>query len=106
MIRWKKYNGALIPDEPPHCSPTAEDLAAARKMGGYRFISYTTDFDCPYETPWWYVIKDDPVILENIPSSNTRYSSIDTPVSFASSSCEYPFASRSALILPATSFKL
>ena len=73
MIRWKKYNGALIPDEPPHRSPTAEDLAAARKMGGYRFISYTTDFDCPYETPWWYVIKDDPVILENIPSSNTRY---------------------------------
>ncbi|MBR4308999.1 MAG: hypothetical protein IKT58_05295 [Oscillospiraceae bacterium] len=43
-------------------------------MGGYRFISYTTDFDCGVETPWWYVIKDEPIVIDDIPSSKIRYS--------------------------------
>lgn len=73
MIQWRLYNGALVPKEPPHIAPTAEDLANAKAMGGYRFISYATDFDCGVETPWWYVIKDEPIVLEEIPSAKIRY---------------------------------
>ncbi len=73
MVKWKRYNGAIVPDGPPHIAPTAEDIATAKAMGGYRFITYVTDFDCGEETPWWYVIKDTPVVLEEIESSNTRH---------------------------------
>lgn len=72
MIKWKKYNGALIPDAPPHIAPTAEDVEAAKKIGGYRFITYVTDFDCNEETPWWYIIKDTPLIPEDM-TSKKRY---------------------------------
>lgn len=72
MVKWKKYNGALIPDAPPHIEPTAQDIEAAKKMGGYRFITYVTDFDCGEETPWWYVIKDTPLLLDDLPSKK-RY---------------------------------
>lgn len=73
MFEWKLYNGALVPKGPPHIAPTEEDIARAKKMGGYRFITYVTDFDCEEEMPWWYVIKDTPIILEEIESSNTRH---------------------------------
>ncbi len=73
MFKWKKYNGAIIPDEAPHVAPSEEDIARAKKMGGYRFISYVTDFDCKEETPWWYVIKDTPLVIDEIPSAKKRY---------------------------------
>ncbi len=66
MVKWKKYNGALVPDGAPHTLPTPQDVEAAKKMGGYRFITYVTDFDCAEETPWWYVIKDTPLIPEEL----------------------------------------
>ncbi|MBR6825850.1 MAG: hypothetical protein IKM59_04805 [Oscillospiraceae bacterium] len=69
MIEWKRYNGALVPKAPPHIEPTAEDVKAAKKQGGYRFITYATDFDCKEETPWWYVIKDTPIVLEEVKST-------------------------------------
>ena len=72
MVEWKRYNGALVPVEPPHIEPTSEDVERGKKQGGYRFISYTTDFDCEEETAWWYVIKDDPIDLETVKSS-VRY---------------------------------
>lgn len=73
MFEWKKYNGALVSAAPPHVEPTAEDVAQAKKLGGYRFITYVTDFDCQEETPWWYVIKDTPLIIEEMPSAKKRY---------------------------------
>ena len=72
MVTWKKYNGALVPETPPHIAPTPQDVETAKKMGGYRFISYVTDFDCAEETPWWYVIKDTPLIPEELPAKK-RY---------------------------------
>lgn len=73
MFKWKEYNGALMPAGAPHIAPTEEDIERAKKMGGYRFITYVTDFDCEEETPWWYIIKDEPLVLEEIESSNTRH---------------------------------
>lgn len=73
MVKWKRYNGAIVPDGPPHIPPTQEDIACAKAMGGYRFITYVTDFDCEEETPWWYVIKDTPLHIEEMPSAKKRY---------------------------------
>ncbi len=72
MIEWRRYNGALIPRTPPHIEPAPEDVARGKKLGGYRFMTYTTDFDCGEELPWWYVIKDDPIDLQLVKSS-VRY---------------------------------
>ncbi len=72
MVEWRRYNGALIPQEPPHIEPSPEDVERGKKLGGYRFMTYTTDFDCKEETPWWYVIKDDPIDLQTVKSS-VRY---------------------------------
>ncbi len=73
MFKWKKYNGAIVPAGAPHIPPTDEEIAQGKRMGGYRFITYVTDFDCEEETLWWYVIKDTPLILEEIESPNTRH---------------------------------
>ena len=73
MFEWRVYKGAIIPGAPPHTEPGPEDVLRAKKLGKYRFISYTTDFDCPEETAWWYVLKDAPLHLEDIPSQNMRY---------------------------------
>ena len=73
MVEWRKYNGAVVPDGAPHIEPAREDVEQAKKMGGYRFITYVTDFDCAEETPWWYVIKDTPLVVEEIPSAKKRY---------------------------------
>ncbi len=72
MVEWKRYNGALISQEPPHIEPTPEDVQRGKKLGGYRFMTYATDFDCKEELPWWYVIKDDPIDLQAVKSS-VRY---------------------------------
>lgn len=40
-------------------------------MGGY-FARWTTDFDCQKKTNWWYCIKDTPIDL-NCLSSSQRY---------------------------------
>lgn len=43
------------------------------KMEGNPLLArWTTDFDCDYETSWWYVIKDEPFDLMGIPSKK-RY---------------------------------
>lgn len=70
MFKWKKYNGAIIPDEAPHCSPTEEDLIEIEGKG--LFVRYTTDFDCGFETGWWYVIKDTPFDISKL-KSKRRY---------------------------------
>ena len=64
---WKYYNNALIPITPPHVNPSVPEKnfwKTLKSIGGGRskkalFARWTTDFDCGYETDWWYVIKDD-----------------------------------------------
>lgn len=59
---WKCYNHAVVPSTPP----TVEtDISCVEhgdvwKLGGVILARWTSDFDCGYETNWWYVIKDSP----------------------------------------------
>ena len=43
------------------------------KVGGYPlFARWTSDFDCGYETNWWYVIKDTPFDISEL-KAKRRY---------------------------------
>lgn len=65
-IRWFIYQGALIPDAPPHHNITLslqEQKQLLKKSYAY-FIRWTSNFDIPQETSFWYIIKDKPEGLE------------------------------------------
>lgn len=72
---WKYYNHAAIPTTAPHEIPDILPITCGSiwKMGGTPLLArWTTEFDCGYETNWWYVIKDDSFDISQI-KSNYRY---------------------------------
>ena len=74
---WEYYNHALIPTTAPHKDPDVSQIKRRsnwhRLADGRRplFARWTTDFDCPQETNWWYLIKEAPYDV-NEASSNVR----------------------------------
>lgn len=72
---WRYYNRALIPSTAPH-----EDVIPLEKgcWSGWGikkiplFARWTTEFDCGYETNWWYVIKDTPFNISEL-KAKRRY---------------------------------
>jgi len=74
--KWRYYNHALMPNCAPHEEADVESLkdkSIWKKFKPNRplFACWTTDFDCGYETGWWYCILDKPFEINNI-SSNRR----------------------------------
>lgn len=62
---WKYYNHAAIPTTAPHEEAIIAPIndGSIWKIGGGKtplLARYTTEFDCGYETNWWYVIKNTP----------------------------------------------
>ena len=59
---WRYYNHAAVPTCPPTESPDllAVENGSVWNLDGKNALlaRWTTDFDCGYETNWWYVIKD------------------------------------------------
>ena len=72
---WKYYNHAAIPTTAPHekvrMSPL-ENRSIWKIEGSPLLARWTTDFDCGYETNWWYVIKDTPFDI-NLLKAKRRY---------------------------------
>ena len=74
---WKYYNHAMIPNVRPHEKPNLNvisngsiwNLAEGCKP---LMARWTSDFDCGYETNWWYCIKDD-VLDINALNAKRRY---------------------------------
>ncbi len=61
--QWRYYDHAAIPIGAPHEEPDINPIENGYiwKMKGSPLLArWTTDFDCGYETNWWYVIKDTP----------------------------------------------
>lgn len=59
-INWSLYNGALVPDAPPHTEIKLSREQAKfllRKSKAY-FIRWASEYDCGSETEWWYLIRD------------------------------------------------
>ena len=64
MTNWRKYNGALIPNTPPHIDINLTGIKKKIKDDGVYFARWTTEFDCEYITDFWYVICDKFIPLE------------------------------------------
>lgn len=77
---WKYYNYAMIPNVPPHVdidTTVIENGNIWEYQGGEErckplLARWTSDFDCCYETNWWYCIKDTPFNIAAL-SSKKRY---------------------------------
>ena len=72
---WTYYNHGWIPICAPHKTPDVSYLESGSnclfKKGGV-LARYTTEFDCGYETEWWYVILDRPFDISTL-KSKRRY---------------------------------
>lgn len=73
---WRYYNHAAIPTTAPH---EEVDLAPINngsvwKIPGHPLLArWTSDFDCGYQTNWWYIIKDQPIILDDLSSHSRKH---------------------------------
>ncbi|MCF8218602.1 MAG: hypothetical protein K9J21_06435 [Bacteroidales bacterium] len=72
-IFWKKYQGALIPENPPHVDIdlSKKEQQELLEQSGAWFLRWPSDWDTEKSTSWWYVIKDDFQGMEEL-SKNTR----------------------------------
>ena len=72
---WFYYNHAAIPSNAPHETPDLAPLidGSIWRINGKKplLVRYTTDWDCGYDTGWWYIIKDAPFEIESL-SKNSR----------------------------------
>ena len=57
---WKKYNGAIIPDHPPHLIFEKNNHEIKMNLIKKRsfFERWVSDFDSKEGSSFWYVIKD------------------------------------------------
>ena len=68
---WRKYNGALIPNFPPHVNVVENGIEKEIKTRKAFFARWVSNFDIDKELPFWYIIKDNATEIESY-SSNTR----------------------------------
>lgn len=72
---WKYYNHAAIPTTAPHEMPDLTPLkdGSIWHIEGKKplLVRYTTDWDCGYDTGWWYLIREAPFNIEEL-SKNSR----------------------------------
>ena len=76
---WRYYNRAAIPRTPPH-EPVNTDPVVDGSVwkltdsaGNTPMLArWIEDFDCGYETNWWYVIKDTPFDIQTL-KAKRRY---------------------------------
>ncbi len=73
---WKYYNHSAVPTGAVHTEPDTTPIENGDiwKISGRTpmLARWTTDFDCGFETNWWYVIKSDPFDI-NALKSKRRY---------------------------------
>lgn len=74
-IQWSLYQGALLPDAPPHRELTvsADQQKSLLRQSGAYFLRWTSSWDCQTPTEFWHVIKDQPSRLEDYLSNTRRY---------------------------------
>lgn len=76
-LKWFYYNHALLPTTAPH-EQVDETVIKQCKLwrkkweGVPLLIRWTTNFDCPEKTEWWYCIKDTPFDISSL-KSKKRY---------------------------------
>jgi hypothetical protein len=71
MSDWRKYNGALISNRPPHIDLNTREISLLLKEKKALFARWVTDFDSEKETEFWHVICDKNISIDKY-SVNTR----------------------------------
>ena len=57
--KWRYYNHALLPNTAPHEDVDVDALYSELKRHKKALLArWTSEFDCGYETEWWWCIKD------------------------------------------------
>lgn len=72
---WRYYKHAMVPNVAPHEDVDLSMLESGeiwKKNPKALLARWTTDFDCGYETNWWYLIKDEPFDIDQI-KAKRRY---------------------------------
>lgn len=109
MKGWKYYNHAAIPTTAPHQNPDLIQIENGNiwNIDGKTplLVRWTTDFDCGYETNWWYVIKDTPFDISKLKAKrryeinkgikNFEIKEIE-PTNYANELCDVQIAAYSA----------
>ena len=75
---WKYYNHAAIPTTAPHEPVNIKPInnGSIWQMGGGGtplLARWTTDWDCGFETNWWYCIRDGKFSLEELSPSSRKH---------------------------------
>ena len=70
-MKWKYYNHAMIPttapNEDPDLQPIKDGTIWSKQNGKIPLLAtWTTEFDCKYETNWWYIVKKAPYVFEDL----------------------------------------
>lgn len=76
MQGWTYYNHAAVPTCAPHldADTTPIETGAIWKMQGSPLLArWTTDFDCGYETNWWYMVRYGPFDVEQLSKSARKH---------------------------------
>ena len=73
---WKYYNHAAIPTTAPHEAANLDPIndGSIWNLGGGipLLVRWQSDWDCGFETKWWYCIKDEPFDIAAL-KSKRRY---------------------------------
>lgn len=71
---WQYYNHAMIPSTAPHEMPDLSPLISGEiwKVNKPLLVRWTSNWDCGYDTGWWYVIREGPFELSELSASSRR----------------------------------
>lgn len=76
MNGWIYYNHGAVPTCAPHeeADTTPIESGEIWNMKGHPLLArWTTDFDCGYETNWWYVVRYAPFDVEHLSKSARKH---------------------------------
>ncbi len=77
MSQWHYYNHALIPNVSPYEKVDINELYNKqlwKQKPKPLLARWTTDFDCGYETNWWYCIREAPYTTDSLSKSTKNIS--------------------------------
>ena len=74
ILGWQYYKHAMIPTTAPHEDPDLTPVVSGEiwKENKPLLVRWTTDWDCGYDTGWWYVIREGPFDLSELSASSRR----------------------------------
>ena len=74
ILGWQYYNHAMIPTTAPHEEPDLTPVMNGEiwKENKPLLVRWTSNWDCGYDTGWWYVIREGPFDLSELSTSSRR----------------------------------